>query len=521
MTQERRQAIRRRILDSLAPNPLTGRHRDEVLRQLRHLESLEERALAAYERGDYELAEHLDAEYAEGIDALEHWTEEILEGDIHEGLEPGETDVAPAIEDPTDTVMTRTPRVGPEAPPVTRDLSGDLATLYEQYLRNLNEPKTLLMYEVMDPETFKDFDTPFPIRTIEDVAALRGRTIIEEAFEEPLPHVPPGEILDAMRDAWERRAKLKERYRATATRKMTPNRASAPSPRVRAVFDELVDVISEGRFRDFGDIGLVMDPVAGEGGARQFAYCRVDGDDITIAFAPKAESLPRPNLVGLMAHELGHAIDFRYPETEIVERTGLELAPGLERRADQIAEAVLGTQIRYDDGDVQCVGHGRAPRPAYLAQNPDPGPADVRVQVRFPRTPNRPGSVRLELDEGHGTTTVATAALAVGDTVVHVQEAQVAEDNRGVGLGLRLYQEVFRAAAERGLAVESDTSRSDDAERMWRRLEQLGVARGEGRQGTRLVPLTGRVFGFRQSGSWPFLRWRVDDPAAAAAALER
>jgi hypothetical protein len=60
---------------------------------------------------------------------------------------------------------------------------------------------------------------------------------------------------------------------------------------------------------------------------------------------------------GLLAHELGHAAD---PDP---------WAPYAERRADALAFDGLGQPILYDNGDVQNLDEGAAPRPARLPEN--------------------------------------------------------------------------------------------------------------------------------------------------------
>ncbi|RLB37261.1 MAG: hypothetical protein DRH30_13500 [Deltaproteobacteria bacterium] len=138
---------------------------------------------------------------------------------------------------------------------------------------------------------------------------------------------------------------------------------------VKRAFNEAFDRI-DAMFPDLGTIELHEDKRAGadngSGADRQFAYC-MEGDPIVIAFAPKARDLPLSRLRGLMRHELGHALEYRYGVKELQRRLGRRLPEGVERRADVIAEAVWGQPLRYDDNDVQCVGvKGKKKRPAYL-----------------------------------------------------------------------------------------------------------------------------------------------------------
>ena len=148
---------------------------------------------------------------------------------------------------------------------------------------------------------------------------------------------------------------------------LVPNSSFA---KTRRVFDECFDVVDE-RFPDFGSLELHEDDAAGSdngaGSERQFGYCR-RGTPIVIAFAPKIESLPLANIRGLMRHEFGHAIDFRYA-TKVSRMLGVRLPAGVERRADAIAEAVFGDPIEYDARLIQCVAcGGQSPRPRKLGR---------------------------------------------------------------------------------------------------------------------------------------------------------
>jgi hypothetical protein len=169
---------------------------------------------------------------------------------------------------------------------------------------------------------------------------------------------------------------------------MIPNLASD----LDATFDEAFDVIEE-RFPDFGEIEFYEDSKAGAdngaGAERQFAYCQ-DGKPISIAFAPKAKSLPRSRLVGLMRHEFGHALEYRFGVKELERRLGRRLPGEVERRADAIAESVWEEPIVYDKKFVQCVGvKGTSPRPRHLPDaketlRPNPGAVSVEEGgVRF------------------------------------------------------------------------------------------------------------------------------------------
>lgn len=75
----------------------------------------------------------------------------------------------------------------------------------------------------------------------------------------------------------------------------------------------------------------------------------MEGGDVFIL--RRALALPLDNVLGLLAHELGHAAD---PTPD---------APLSEQRADDLAERALGRRVRYDAGDVQTLGPGAWPRP--------------------------------------------------------------------------------------------------------------------------------------------------------------
>lgn len=183
--------------------------------------------------------------------------------------------------------------------------------------------------------------------------------------------------------------------------------------RVEEVFDDAFDEVAE-QFPDVGTIELHEDEAAGSdngaGAARQFAYCK-DGDPIVIAFAPKAAQLPVSNLRGLMRHEFGHALEYRYGVDALQRHFGISLPSMVEHRADVIAELVWGEPIRYDREDVQCVGVAGAKhrRPAHLP--------DEKAVLRANPVPNATGDV-VTLPAGallfHGSIEPIEGPLRVG-----------------------------------------------------------------------------------------------------------
>jgi hypothetical protein len=139
-------------------------------------------------------------------------------------------------------------------------------------------------------------------------------------------------------------------------------------PHVQHAFEQVFAAVKE-RFPDFGAIELHQDERAGAdngvGAERQFGYC-MSGDPQVIAFAAKTEKLPKANILGLMVHEFGHALDNRYGK-KLERILGVKLPRGVELRADAIGKAAFGKTIKYDAHDIQCIGcRGTAPRPRRL-----------------------------------------------------------------------------------------------------------------------------------------------------------
>ena len=88
---------------------------------------------------------------------------------------------------------------------------------------------------------------------------------------------------------------------------------------------------------------------------RNYAYCVDDPSGPVIVLAPKGKRASEERVLGVLAHEWGHALAFLagMPEHS-------------ERDADTLAEQVFGVQIAYDNDDVQTVGAGTRPRPSRL-----------------------------------------------------------------------------------------------------------------------------------------------------------
>lgn len=171
---------------------------------------------------------------------------------------------------------------------------------------------------------------------------------------------------------------------------------------VEKCFDECFDRVT-GLFPDFGTCDLYEDSAAaqdnGAGSERQYAYC-MDGDPMVIAFAPKARTLGMANLRGLMRHEFGHALEYRYGVAELERRLG-KLPETVERRADVIAERVWGDPIVYDEHLVQCVGkNGTHPRPRHLPDKKEKlKPNSSATTTRYYHT-TAPENVPSIIDDG-------------------------------------------------------------------------------------------------------------------------
>jgi hypothetical protein len=86
---------------------------------------------------------------------------------------------------------------------------------------------------------------------------------------------------------------------------------------------------------------------------RDVAYVNVSCEPPHLVVVKRLLDMHKNNILGVLFHEFGHLAD---------ENSG----PGAERRADRIAERVLGVKISYDRNDLQTVGNGTRPRPAHL-----------------------------------------------------------------------------------------------------------------------------------------------------------
>lgn len=127
--------------------------------------------------------------------------------------------------------------------------------------------------------------------------------------------------------------------------------------------------------------------------------------DGTVNLMEKALAGPSGRVEGLLAHELGHALDADASR------------PYAERRADALAKRVLGVPIRYDKDDVQNLKHGATPRPARLHENRED---DMKRNPRYTVDTTQRGMVEIDgtirfLDEVFEDETALSVMAAVGD----------------------------------------------------------------------------------------------------------
>ncbi len=82
-------------------------------------------------------------------------------------------------------------------------------------------------------------------------------------------------------------------------------------------------------------------------------YAMTDG--FIVYLSPKILKAELPRVHGLLRHELGHAV---LMQAGLHEHT--------ERQVDQLAEALFGDIIYYDEDDIQTIIPGITPRPKHL-----------------------------------------------------------------------------------------------------------------------------------------------------------
>ena len=102
---------------------------------------------------------------------------------------------------------------------------------------------------------------------------------------------------------------------------------------------------------------------------RGYGVTFVFDDHCHMRFARKMASAPGDRVDGVLKHEIGHVVDSLVPKKTLSawsKKQGVKLASTPELRADDIAEAIWGEPLRYDELDVQSTNIGRVGRPKYL-----------------------------------------------------------------------------------------------------------------------------------------------------------
>jgi len=104
---------------------------------------------------------------------------------------------------------------------------------------------------------------------------------------------------------------------------------------------------------------------------RDFAWCE-DGDPPTVVLSTKLLAEPEEVAYAILAHEIGHALDFAAGNRAMVaalREAGIPAAQlGPERRADVLGSMLIRKPIRYDERGVQTLGPGDAVRPTRLGR---------------------------------------------------------------------------------------------------------------------------------------------------------
>jgi hypothetical protein len=155
------------------------------------------------------------------------------------------------------------------------------------------------------------------------------------------------------------------KLRRLAGHRENPHAETSPSNRVQACFDALLSLVQE----QYPSLSctIEVDESAGERGgeacARAYAFCEdLDDGSFRIAVAGKmndASTTDDSRVEGLLRHELAHAVLLHGGDLEHTERD-----------ADEVAEALFGSPLYYDEDDVQTTDPSalgaRRPRPEYL-----------------------------------------------------------------------------------------------------------------------------------------------------------
>jgi len=139
----------------------------------------------------------------------------------------------------------------------------------------------------------------------------------------------------------------------------TPSRIRRKNPgrseRAATIVDMFNNLIEEAPAGSFPHpVSLVVDEATALAGRTEARACAA-ADDGTVYIAPKVLSFDRDRQCGVLMHELAHVALLQAGQDDHT-----------EREADALAESLWGTQINYDDDDIQTIGPGTHTRPERL-----------------------------------------------------------------------------------------------------------------------------------------------------------
>ena len=192
-------------------------------------------------------------------------------------------------------------------------------------------------------------------------------------------------------------------------------------------------------------------------------------------------------LLDAIQSEIGGSLLFREGEgpnpemaalLEQLEELGLDLSQDNDSIISAMETAYRSAQsdefFQSDDGDLTL-----EEILDWVAQNPDLMAKEGQENVGPDATPEglslydvRPGENRFMVK--HGDSDIGHIDYIVSDGRVRITQSFVAGDVRGKGLGTRAYEAFIRSHLEQGRVVESDSSVSDAAMRVYQKLEAAG-----------------------------------------------
>jgi len=138
--------------------------------------------------------------------------------------------------------------------------------------------------------------------------------------------------------------------------------ATEPFDRVQSCFDALLSLVQDQypSLRCFVEVDESAGERGGEACTRAYAFCEdLENGSFRIAVAGKMNDADDSRVEGLLQHELAHAVLLHTGDFDHTERD-----------ADEVAAALFGMPIYYDEEDVQTTDPSapgaRKPRPHYL-----------------------------------------------------------------------------------------------------------------------------------------------------------